>query len=198
MPPKPKAKPKAKPPTRHPPPPRTRKPSPPPTTPPPPTTWPTPALTSAPLRQRYRIGRGEQGVLTFEPYKSLLLPHWRFRTLPLATRSAGILHSAFASYVAAGDFVGADMARKFLQMGMTRARRYGNFRGGRKYGRGGEGRVLLERSQGHPAREEKMRVAGVFEGVWRECRGDEGYGRLKGEFLAEQRGWEERDGEEGG
>ena len=33
----------------------------------------------------------------------------------------------------AEDFVGADMARKFLQMGFTRARRYANHRGGKKY-----------------------------------------------------------------
>jgi hypothetical protein len=39
----------------------------------------------------------------------------------------------FLEYLRRGDFVGADMARKFLQMGFTRARRYTNFRGGRKY-----------------------------------------------------------------
>ena len=27
----------------------------------------------------YKIARGEQGVLTVEPYKSEILPHWRFR-----------------------------------------------------------------------------------------------------------------------
>ena len=26
----------------------------------------------------YRVGRGEQGVLLVEPYKSEILPHWRF------------------------------------------------------------------------------------------------------------------------
>ena len=31
------------------------------------------------------------------------------------------------------------MARKFLQMGMTRAKRYANHKGGRKYGAGGKG-----------------------------------------------------------
>ncbi|KAF2772768.1 hypothetical protein EJ03DRAFT_252803, partial [Teratosphaeria nubilosa] len=137
-------------------------------------------------RMSYSIARGEQGVLTFEPYKSILLPHWRFKTLAIATRSSGILKAAFEFYVAQGDFVGADMARKFLQMGMTRARRYANYRGGRKYGQRG---VVLERSRGHRGREEKLRVGEVFEGVWRGCRGDEGYGRLKGEFLAEQKGW---------
>jgi hypothetical protein len=28
----------------------------------------------------YKIGRGEQGVLAAEPYKSEILPHWRFAT----------------------------------------------------------------------------------------------------------------------
>jgi uncharacterized protein DUF4385 len=27
-----------------------------------------------------RIGKGEQGVLPVEPYKSEILPHWRFKT----------------------------------------------------------------------------------------------------------------------
>ena len=39
----------------------------------------------------------------------------------------------FEAYLAAEDFPGADMARKFLQMGWTRARRYANHKGGKKY-----------------------------------------------------------------
>ena len=39
----------------------------------------------------------------------------------------------FLAYLKAEDFPGADMARKFLQMGWTRARRYANHKGGRKY-----------------------------------------------------------------
>ena len=27
----------------------------------------------------YKVARGEQGVLTVEPYKAEILPHWRFR-----------------------------------------------------------------------------------------------------------------------
>ena len=41
----------------------------------------------------------------------------------------------FLTYLKARDFAGADMARKFLQMGWTRARRYANHKGGRKYDR---------------------------------------------------------------
>jgi hypothetical protein len=39
----------------------------------------------------------------------------------------------FKRYKKSGDFVGMDMARKFLQMGYTRARRYANHATGRKY-----------------------------------------------------------------
>jgi len=28
----------------------------------------------------YKVGKGEQGVLLVEPYKSELLPYWKFRT----------------------------------------------------------------------------------------------------------------------
>lgn len=81
----------------------------------------------------YRIGRGEQGVLRVEPYKSELLPHWRFKTEEEAKASSAVIYGMFEGYLAAGDFPGADMARKFLQMGWTRARRYANHKGGRKY-----------------------------------------------------------------
>ncbi|GAB7325918.1 hypothetical protein MBLNU13_g09978t1 [Cladosporium sp. NU13] len=170
------------------------------TTPPPspPTTpLPTPALTSTPLRMSYRIARGEQGVLTFEPYKSHLLPLWRFKTVPIARASCAALSAAFAGYVARGDFVGADMARKFIQMGMTRARRYANHKGGRKYDRserevlreGGE-RVELAKSEGHEGMEEKAEASEVFKRGWEACRKDEGYRELKAAFQKEQKEWD--------
>lgn len=76
---------------------------------------------------------GEQGVLMVEPYKSELLPHWRFKDPPTATASSNKLCEIFLAYVSQDDFVGADMARKFVQMGFTRARRYANHKGGKKY-----------------------------------------------------------------
>lgn len=54
----------------------------------------------------YRIGRGEQGVLTFEPYKSTLLPHWRFRTVAIARESSSVLWEKFLDYDNEDDFVG--------------------------------------------------------------------------------------------
>ena len=58
----------------------------------------------------YRIGRGEQGVLLVEPYKSEICMHWRFRTPEIAQKSADKITSMFHRYLAMGDFVGADMA----------------------------------------------------------------------------------------
>ena len=81
----------------------------------------------------YRVGRGEQGVLLVEPYKSELLPHWRFRTPEVARESAAKLRELFEAYKRAGDFVGMDMARKYIQMGWTRSMRYANHRSGKKY-----------------------------------------------------------------
>lgn len=88
------------------------------------------------LRQQpglYRTGRGEQGVLLVEPYKSEILPHWKFKTPALAKRSSKIIYKMFVTYGKQNDFAGMDMARKFLQMGYTRARRYANHKSGKKY-----------------------------------------------------------------
>ena len=89
----------------------------------------------------YRIGIGEQGVLLVQPYKSELLPLWRFRTPEIAADSAAKLLAKFYAYRADGDFVGMDMARKYLQMGWTRSRRYANHKGGKKY----EGAVPMDK-----------------------------------------------------
>ena len=122
----------------------------------------------------YRVGRGEQGVLLVEPYKSELLPHWRFRTAPIAEESSRAIWHLFETYLRQHDFVGADMARKFLQMGYTRARRYANHRGGKKYDgpvpaerkgqSGAHGRVELPRTAEDP---EKAAAARIFYEQWR-------------------------------
>ena len=53
----------------------------------------------------YRIGRGKQGVLTFEPYEYVLLPLWRFSILNIARESAQGLWERFIAYNEMGDFV---------------------------------------------------------------------------------------------
>jgi hypothetical protein len=81
----------------------------------------------------YRVGKGEQGVLLVEPYKSEILPYWRFKTPEIARHSSDKIYEMFLKYLQQDDLVGADMARKFLQMGYTRSRRYANHKSGRKY-----------------------------------------------------------------
>ena len=87
--------------------------------------------------EKYLIGKGEQGVLIAQPYKSEILPHWRFKTKKEAQKSAEHIYQMFLKYGEQGDFVGMDMARKYLQMGWTRARRYANYPDGKKYDENG-------------------------------------------------------------
>jgi len=122
----------------------------------------------------YRVGRGEQGVLMVEPYKSEILPHWRFKTPDIAKESSDKIYQMYLAYKEAGDFVGMDMARKFLQMGYTRSRRYANYKGGRKYDENGE---VKERE----IDEEKAESAAIFEEKWILVREDEDYLELKKE-----------------
>lgn len=51
----------------------------------------------------------------------------------VAEESAAKIYQLYEGYKKDKDFVGMDMARKFLQMGYTRAMRYANHKGGRKY-----------------------------------------------------------------
>lgn len=80
----------------------------------------------------YQVGKGEQGVLSVQPYKSEILPHWRFSAPAIAKESSSAVYNLFKQYRGTGDFVGMDMARKYLQMGFTRSRRYANHRSGIK------------------------------------------------------------------
>ena len=72
-------------------------------------------------------------MLLVEPYKSEILPYWRFKTPAVAKTAAAKIYRLFLQYKKANDFVGMDMARKFLQMGYTRSRRYANHKSGKKY-----------------------------------------------------------------
>ena len=117
----------------------------------------------------YRIGKGEQGVLLVEPYKSEILSHWKFKTPEVARKSASKIYRMFLDYKTQNDFVGMDMARKFLQMGYTRARRYANHKSGQKYKPGT--REVLARVE-DPIKAES---AATFYKKWKEARQDKEY-----------------------
>jgi hypothetical protein len=65
----------------------------------------------------YQVGKGEQGVLICELYKSEIGRYWRFKTEAIARESSEHIFGQFLRFLELDDFVGADMARKFLQMG---------------------------------------------------------------------------------
>lgn len=121
----------------------------------------------------YRVGKGEQGVLLVEPYKSEILPHWRFKTPEVARKSANKIYKMFLEYKANDDFVGMDMARKFLQMGYTRSRRYANHKSGRKYKEGTK--EVLERQE-DPVKAESAKI---FYEKWKKAREDKKYLELR-------------------
>lgn len=123
----------------------------------------------------YHIGRGEQGVLIAEPYKSEILPHWRFKTPEIARLSASTLYELFLTYKKQGDFVGMDMARKFLQMGFTRARRYANHSSGKKYNDEGDLRPQAEDWK----TSEKAESARIFYAFYVKAKQDARYLELK-------------------
>ena len=127
--------------------------------------------------EKYRIGRGEQGVLLVEPYKSEILPHWRFKTPTIAKTSSIKIFKMFLKYLADEDFVGADMARKFLQMGWTRARRYANHPTGRKYDP--KTKEILPRGEDT----QKAAAAAIFYARYVEARETPRYRELKRQHL---------------
>ena len=107
---------------------------------------------------RYRIGRGEQGVLLVRPYTDVICRHWRFKTLKEARISSQKIFDMYLDYRIQKDFVGMDMCRKFLEMGFTRARRYANHKDGKKYGK--DGKVLPQEKDW--ATSEKAKAAKRF------------------------------------
>ncbi|EBN1899280.1 DUF4385 domain-containing protein [Salmonella enterica] len=125
----------------------------------------------------YQVGRGEQGVLLVEPYKSEILPFWRYKDEASAMKSAEQVYQLFEAYRQQDDFVGMDMARKFIQMGYTRARRYANYKGGKKYAEDGS----LNTRGNDPI---KAAAATVFKGWWDKIRQDEDYLKRKRQHQA--------------
>ncbi|AAO67981.1 MULTISPECIES: DUF4385 domain-containing protein [Salmonella] len=125
----------------------------------------------------YQVGRGEQGGLLVEPYKSEILPFWRYKDEASAMKSAEQIYQLFEAYRQQDDFVGMDMARKFIQMGYTRARRYANYKGGKKYAEDGS----LNTRGNDPI---KAAAATVFKGWWDKIRQDEDYLKRKRQHQA--------------
>lgn len=97
------------------------------------------------------------------------------------------------------------MTRKFIQMGMTRAKRYANHKGGRKYDRTGlaKGELARERKdkkvlekwdpveggEEWEKRREKEDVSAIFRRYWERCKSHDGYIALKTTWDEEKKDW---------
>ena len=126
----------------------------------------------------YRVGKGEQGVLLVEPYKSEILPYWRFKTPDIARESSEKIYELFLDYLEKDDFVGADMARKFIQMGYTRSRRYANHKSGRKYKQNSETSDSKKEILPYEVDPVKAESAAIFKAKWVEAKTNEKYQEL--------------------
>lgn len=124
--------------------------------------------------EAFRFQHGEQGVFKVEPYKSEILPLWQYKDKAAAEESSEAIWKKFAEYKEAEDFVGMDMARKYLQMGFTRAMRYAKYPGGKKYDDDGN-----ENEQQTWADEDKREAAVVFKERLEEAKDDATYQRLR-------------------
>ena len=123
---------------------------------------------------RYRIGRGEQGVLLVRPYTNDICKHWKFKTPYIAQQSAQKIFDLYLDYRCNKDFVGMDMCRKFLEMGFTRARRYANHRDGKKYK---DGKILPQEKDALTS--QKAMSARIFKTYRDLCTQDEYYIQLR-------------------
>ena len=81
----------------------------------------------------------------------------------------------FYSFLEQDDFVGADMAKKYLHMGFTRARRYANHRDGKKYNP--DGSIIPQESDALTCN--KATSARIFYARWKEARENKKYLTLK-------------------
>ncbi|MBD2524525.1 DUF4385 domain-containing protein [Nostoc sp. FACHB-133] len=126
----------------------------------------------------YRVGKGEQGVLLVEPYKSEILPYWRFKTPEIARESSEKIYEMFLGYLKQDDFIGADMARKFIQMGYTRSRRYANHKTGRKYKQNLETSGSKKEILPYEEDPVKAESAAIFKAKWIQAKTNEKYQEL--------------------
>jgi len=131
--------------------------------------------------EMYKVGKGEQGVLICQPYKAEIGPKWRFKNPDIARESSEAIYEMFMNYLLHDDFVGADMARKYLQMGYTRARRYANYKGGKKFDAHDDYKPL-ERGTGEDI---KAEAAAIFYKVWKEAEGHPVYKQRKSRWKEE-------------
>ena len=139
-------------------------------------------FTDPEIRGLYRIGRGEQGVLLVRPYTNDICAHWRFVDEKASLKSSDRIYSMFCEYKRRKEFVGMDMARKFLEMGFTRARRYANHSSGRKYDQLGNVRPQEKDWKTN----EKAKAAAVFKVIRDKAAYDPTYQEMRKKWRSQE------------
>ena len=139
-------------------------------------------FTDPEVRKLYRIGRGEQGVLLVRPYTNDICKHWRFVDEEKAVASSNQIYEMFCAYRRRKDFIGMDMARKFLEMGFTRARRYANHSSGRKYDQLGNVRPQEKDWKTN----EKAKAAAVFKVIRDKAAYDPTYQEMRKKWRSQE------------
>lgn len=134
------------------------------------------------IRKLYRIGRGEQGVLLVRPYTDDICAHWRFKDVVTARKSSIKIYEMYCDYKRQKDFIGMDMARKFLEMGFTRSRRYANHKSGQKYD--STGSVLPQETDSLTST--KAMAAQIFKKVRDEVAYDPEYVKMRKQWRASE------------
>ena len=118
--------------------------------------------------EQYQIGRCEEGVFKVQPYKDELLNLWGYADWETADEGGEAIYEKYREYRAREEFVGMDMARKYLQMGYTRVMRYACYEGGQKYTDDD-----TERDPQFWADHDKREAALIYEVWWHRIENDE-------------------------
>ena len=144
-----------------------------------------------PERYTYKLfGKGEQGVLVCSPFSDEVIAHWKFKTPQEAKESSQKIYSMFLNYVKKGEFIGADIARKALQMGFTRSMRYYHHSNGRKYiGAVPDDKKGLSGAHGREEAPkdydpEKKKSADIFYPVYEKAKDNPAYQKMREEWKA--------------
>ena len=101
----------------------------------------------------------------------------------MAHDSSTILYKMFEDFLEMEDFVGADLVRKFLQMGYTRALGYGNYQKGTKYDKNKDF-ALNEKSAGNSV---KAQSAAIFYQKWKQA-------EAHPQYASRKKAWREQYG----
>jgi len=119
--------------------------------------------------QAYVSGSGLFGVHKYQPYADRYNEHWSIDTVEQARADAEWLYDRFEHHVERDQFPGADMARKYLRMGWSRAMRYAKYPGGDKSGHDAE----------YYHDPQKREIATTYKRYWDRVQDHEAFERLE-------------------